>query len=90
MLAAVFSYVFLRSLRSPRYGLRCISALRNPKRLSVSGRSIAWDSSVSAERVFFSYCFWCLSLETVGEVCNLYNKIALFLYFLPIDFVLHL
>lgn len=73
MFAAVFSERFSPSPRSPLYGLWCISALGIPHQ--ARGTS------------YFFILFWCLSLETAGEVCILHKKTLYFCLFCLLIFL---
>ena len=79
--AAVFSDV---SPRSPRHGLHSVAA-GNAKGMVRVRPHRPFSVSCGADRVFFVFLFWCLFLETVGEVCILHKLIIAFLFILPID-----
>ena len=80
--AAVFSDV---SFRSPRHVLHSVAAGNSKGTGRVRPHRPFRVSACGADRVSFVFLFWCLFLETVGEVCNLHNIFIIFLFIFPID-----
>lgn len=87
MCAAVFSYV---SPRSPRHGLHSVAAGNAKGTGRVRPHRPFSVSACGADRVSFVFLFWCLFIETAGEVCILHKKIIILcLFCLLIYFILY-